>query len=118
MPQPHISLSAEKIGSLFGIPITNSILMTWMTMLFLTVFSLMAVAKISLVPSNIQSMAEVIIDGLYNIFKSVVGEHYIKSFFPLLATIFLFIAVANWGGLLPGVGTIGFHREVITEVVE
>lgn len=111
MAQPHISLAAEKIGSLFGFPITNSILMTWGVMLFLTFFSYYASRKITSVPSRIQGVAEIIVDGLYGLFKSVVGEHYVRTFFPLLATIFLFVVIANWGGLLPGVGTIGFREE-------
>lgn len=111
MAQPHISLAAEKIGNLFGLPVTNSILMTWLAMMILILFSLAAARKVKIVPSALQSVAEVIIEGLYNLFQSVVGEHYIRTFFPLLATIFLFIVVANWGGLLPGVGTIGIRQD-------
>jgi F-type H+-transporting ATPase subunit a len=109
---PHISLVAEKIGYIYGIPITNSILMTWFTMALLIIFSLFATRKIKMVPSTIQSIAEIIIDGLHGLFTSVVGSHYVDRFFPLLATIFLFIIVANWGGLLPGVGTVGLFKEV------
>ena len=108
--QPHISLAAEKIGYIFGIPVTNSILMTWLTMLVLIIFSILATRKISIVPGFIQSIAEIVLDGLYNLYKSVVGEHHVKTFFPLLATIFLFIVVANWGGLFPGVGPIGIRE--------
>lgn len=110
MASPHISLAAEKIGSIFGLPITNSILMTWLTMLILILFSYGATKKIKSVPGNLQSVAEIIIDGLYSLFLSVVGEHYVKTFFSLLTTIFLFIIIANWGGLLPGVGTVGFFK--------
>jgi F-type H+-transporting ATPase subunit a len=109
---PHISLVAEKIGSIYGLPITNSILMTWFTMGILIVFSILATRKIKMVPDTIQSIAELVVDGLHGLFTSVVGAHYVDRFFPLLATIFLFIIIANWGGLLPGVGTIGFHEEV------
>lgn len=118
MAQPHISLTAEKIGSLFGLPITNSILMTWGVMLFLTLFAYGASHNITRVPSFLQSIAEIIVEGLYGLFKGVVGEHDIRTFFPLLATIFLFVIIANWGGLLPGVGTIGFRKEstVATQV--
>jgi len=61
------------------------------------------------VPSGIQSIAEMIVGGLYDFFTSVAGKH-IKQFFPLIATFFLFIIVANWFGLLPGVGTVGFYE--------
>lgn len=112
MAQPHISLAAEKIGEIAGWPITNSLLLTWIVMGALTAFAYLATKRMSLVPNNIQSIAEVILDGIYNLFSSVVGPDHIKKFFPLLATIFLFIVVANWSGLLPGVGTIGIKHEV------
>lgn len=112
MAEPHISLAAEKIGTLGGLPITNSIFLTWLVMLFLTVFTILATRRITLVPSSLQSIAEMLLDGLHTLFKSVVGEHHIEAFFPLLATIFIFIAASNWSGLLPGVGTVGFTKMV------
>lgn len=111
MGQPHISLAAEKIGSIFGLPITNSIVMTWVTMLVLISFAFISTKKMSQIPGYLQQIAEVIVAGLYSLFESVVGEKHINGFFPLIATIFLFVIVANWGGLLPGVGTIGFREE-------
>ena len=108
----NISLAAEKLGALWGVPVTNSLLAAWLTMLILTVFSLVATRKLSLIPSNAQSMAELVVGGLYDFFGQVAGAHHIKKFFPLLSSLFLFIITANWVGLLPGVGTIGFtHGE-------
>lgn len=111
MDGPHISLAAEKIGSIWGLPVTNSILMTWLVMGFLTVFAYLATRNLQDIPGTLQSIAEIVIDGLYSLFTSVVGSHFIGRFFPLIATIFLFVVVNNWAGLLPGVGSIGF-REV------
>lgn len=115
MGQLHISLAAEKIGSIWGLPITNSILTTWVVMLILTLFAFFATKSISVVPGTLQSVAEVFIENLHTLFKSVVGESSIAVFFPLLATIFFFIIVSNWIGLLPGVGTIGIREEVKAE---
>ncbi len=106
---PQISLAAEKIGSVFGLSITNSLLSTWIVMAILVVFSLAATRNMTMVPSGLQSIAEMIIGGLYDFFTSVVGT-YIKQLFPLIASFFLFIVVANWFGLLPGVGTVGFYE--------
>lgn len=116
MNQPHISLAAEKIFTIFGLPVTNSILMTWGVMVFLVIFSLAVTKNVSLVPSGIQSIGEIIIEGLYNLFKSVVGEQFVALFFPLLASIFLFIIIANWGGLIPGVGTVGIRETEVNEI--
>ncbi|MBI2405134.1 F0F1 ATP synthase subunit A [Candidatus Gottesmanbacteria bacterium] len=107
---PHISLAAEKIGILFGFPISNSLLTTWLVMGILALFSLLATRNLSLVPSPIQSVAELVVGGLYSFFSGVAGKSHIRLFFPLIASLFLFIIIANWFGLLPGVGTVGFFR--------
>ena len=114
---PTISLAAEKIGSLAGFPITNSLLATWLVMVCLFLFAWGATRNVSLVPSGLQSMAELIVGGLYDFFSSVAGHH-IKRFFPLVASIFLFIILANWMGLLPGFGTVGFFHTKEIAVVE
>ncbi len=105
----RISLAAEKVGEIWGFPVTNSLLTTWVVMGILVVFSALATRKLTLIPSNIQLTAEIIIGGLYDFFSTVVGPR-IKQFFPLIATFFLFIILSNWFGLLPGVGTVGFWR--------
>jgi len=110
----HISLSAEKIFSIGSFPVTNSLLSTWIVMAILIIFALSVNKSVSMVPSNLQSIAEMIISGLYSFFESVMGHH-IKKSFAVIASLFFFIIVANWLGLLPGVGTIGFYEEVKTE---
>ncbi|MBI5614486.1 F0F1 ATP synthase subunit A [Candidatus Gottesmanbacteria bacterium] len=106
---PHITLAAEKLTTTFGFPITNSLLTTWLVMAILFIFAFLSTHSISLVPSGIQSAAEIIIGGLHEFFESVIGHH-VKLVFPLLASLFLFIIIANWVGLLPGVGTVGFFK--------
>lgn len=106
----HISIAAEKIGEIAGFPISNSLLTTWVVMGILIAFSLVATRNLSLVPSGIQSIAELLVGGLHNFFTGVVGKHHIKQFFPLIGSLFIFIIIANWFGLLPGVGTIGFFK--------
>lgn len=116
----HISLAAETIGRFFGFPITNSLLATWLTMAVLFIFTFFATRNMKMVPGGVQSIAELLVGGLYDFFGSVTGHH-IRKFFPVVASIFLFVIMANWIGLLPGVGTIGFTEEaersaeVITE---
>ncbi len=114
---PHISLAAEKLGTLWGVPVTNSLLTAWLVLGLLTVLSILATRKLSLIPSTGQSMAELLVGGLYDFFSSIVGK-YIKQFFPLLASLFIFIITANWVGLLPGVGTIGFFHTDAQAVVQ
>jgi F-type H+-transporting ATPase subunit a len=60
-----------------------------------------------LVPSGFGNFVEWVIAGLYGLAESVAGK-WAKTFFPIVMTIFLFVIISNWTGLLPGVGTIGW----------
>ena len=107
MSSIHISLTAEKlfnIGEFFWV--TNSLLTSWIAIAVLLLFSLLSTRKMSIIPGKLQQIAEIIIDGIYTFFTTILGVH-VKTFFPLIATLFLYIITLNWLGLLPGVGTIG-----------
>ena len=107
----EISIAAEKIGHIGSFPITNSILLSWIVLAGLVIVSLIATKKMKAVPDSVQNFFETIIESLYNLVVDVLGsESQAKKYFPLLATIFLFIIANNWIGLLPGVGTIGIHE--------
>ena len=109
MASLHISLAAEKIGHIGALPITNSLLTAWIVIALLTILSYVATRKMNRIPTGGQLLAETIVGGLYDFFESVVGVH-VKKFFPFIATLFIYIVAANWVGLLPGVGTIGFFH--------
>lgn len=106
---PHISLAAEIVTRIAGFPISNALITTWLVMGILTVASYLVTRSMKLVPSGVQSIAEMLVGGLYDFFSSVTGK-YVRDVFPLVASLFLFILVANWVGLLPGVGTVGIFR--------
>jgi F-type H+-transporting ATPase subunit a len=105
-----ISISAEKIGSIGSFPITNSLLATWVVMAILFIISYLATRDMKMVPTGLQSIMEMVIGGFYGFYKTIVGER-IKTFYPLILSLFMFIIVANWFGLLPGVGTVGFYEK-------
>ena len=88
--------------------------MTWVVMLLLTTGAFLTTRRLAVIPGTMQSVAEIVIEGIYNLFKSVVGNDYINKFFPLFATIFFFVIVANWAGLLPGVGTVGIKNSEVS----
>lgn len=105
----HISLKAEKIFTVLGIPVTNSILTTWLVMLFLVIFSLIVSRRITLIPTGLQVLTEMLVGGIYNFFETVTKDK-TRIFFPLLGTLFIFIVFLNWFGLFPGVGSIGLNE--------
>lgn len=105
----HISLAAERVWTVSGLPVSNAFITTWVVMALLGILSFLSTRKMSMIPGNAQLIAESIVGGLYDFFEAIAGRH-IKQFFPIVASLFLFILVANWVGLLPGVGTVGFYR--------
>ncbi len=107
----HISLAAETIFNLFGFPITNSMIMTWVTMVVLTVLGFFAGRNPKAVPGMLQNALEAVMEYAMGLTDSILQDKALtKRVFPLAATFFLLIVLSNWLGLLPGVGTIGFEQ--------
>ncbi len=111
MAQLHISISAEPLTEIFGLTITNSLLTTWIVTAFLILFAVLFSKHLKAKgkPSRLQSLVELVIEGLYSTVEGVTGSVKARQLFPLLGTFFLFIIFSNWSGLIPGAGTIGFH---------
>jgi F-type H+-transporting ATPase subunit a len=115
---------AAETGSEQGVPITaeppistlpyltNSILVAGICTVILLILARNATRKMELVPRKTQNLFEALVEGLYETLEGIVGRHMIARTFSLLATIFIFILTANWFGLLPGVGTIGFGERI------
>ncbi|MEK7636598.1 MAG: F0F1 ATP synthase subunit A [Patescibacteria group bacterium] len=107
----NIEIAAEKIFSVFNFPISNTMLTAWIAMLIVVGFSYFATKHVSLIPSRLQNFFEWIIEELLNTVDGVMGDRKeTERFFPLIATIFIFVLSTNWLGLLPGFGSIGFYE--------
>lgn len=107
----EISLAAEKIGHIGSLPITNSMLTSWIATILLCTLTFVVTKKLSIIPKGIQNFFEMVIEMLLNMVNGVMDDmEKTKKYFPLLATFFLFIITNNWLGLLPGVGSIGLHE--------
>ena len=106
VPRPAPELPAEEVFHLFGFPITNSIMGSWITMVFLVVFSYVITRRMKLVPRRLQSAFEFLLGWIYSFCRNVAGEKDGRRFFPIVATIFLFVAFNAWLSLLPGFGSI------------
>lgn len=103
----HISVKAEKIFNLFGFPITNSLLSTFILLIF---FLIIALIYNSQQNSNSVFIIRHTSNLLYSLFEPIVKDK-IKIFYPLLASFFLYILLSNWFGLIPGVGSIVLKNE-------
>jgi F-type H+-transporting ATPase subunit a len=100
---PPIEFQAEPIPGL-TIPligsVTNSLLGAITTSLLLIIGAFLGTRKGELIPRGFQNFVEAVIETMYKLVESIAGEERARSFFPLTATIFLFVLVSNWMDLL------------------
>src|SRR6516165_3053586 len=102
---------AVEIARPLGFPITNSMVVTWIVAAGLIVLARVATRDMKRVPDGAQNFLEWVIGGLYSFLEGIIGPHLVKRTFWFFATIFIFILSANWFGLIPGAGTIGWGHQ-------
>lgn len=93
---------------LFGV-FTNSTIMVWLAVGLIVLFCQAATRKMSLIPSGFQNFAEWVFESLYDFLSGLMGAHLTRRVFWFFGTIFFFILVNNYMGLIPGVGTVGWN---------
>ena len=106
VPRPDPRLPAEEVFSLFGWPITNSVIGGWLTVVVVTLFCFMVTRRMKIVPGKVQAAFEFLLGWIYDLCKSIAGEKNGRLFFPMICTIFLFVAFNAWLSLIPGFGSI------------
>ena len=112
--QAHaFSQKAIDLAHPLGLPITNSMVVTWVVAVGLIVFAQTATRRMSEVPGGAQNLLEWLIESVYGLLESIIGPHLVAKTFWFFATVFIFILAANWVSLVPGVGTVGWghHTE-------
>jgi F-type H+-transporting ATPase subunit a len=86
--------------------------MTFVVMGLLLIVGAAIARSAKLVPGRWQSLFEVVAAFLLELVESTGGRSFGRRIFPLIGAIFMFILIANYSGILPGVGTIGiYHTE-------
>jgi F-type H+-transporting ATPase subunit a len=99
---------AGDITHIGPIPVSNSMLVTWIVAFAIIIFARKAGKNMKEVPDGAQNFWEWMVESLYDFLESIVGAELVKKTFWFFATIFIFILFTNWFGLIPGVGTIGW----------
>lgn len=105
---PEVILPSETIFHIGPWAVRNTILTSWLVIAFLVITSFLATRNLSLVPVRfLQNFVEAVLEWAYGIIEDAAGPANARRFFPLVATIFLYVICSNWFGLLPIYGTIG-----------
>ena len=105
---PEIKLAPDVIFNIGPLPVTNTLLCTWITIIVLVVLTFFATRRQDLIPRGMQNFAEWAVESLLGLVESVAGKEKGRKFFPLVATFFIFILFANLLDIFPGVDTIGW----------
>jgi F-type H+-transporting ATPase subunit a len=104
-----VAIAAEPVLNVAGFAVTNSVVNGVLAVVF---FSAVAVAlnarQLQAVPRGLQNFAEMVLEGMLGFMDQVTHDRAkSRRFLPIVGTLFLYILLSNWLGLLPGVGSIG-----------
>ncbi len=75
---------------------------SWLAMIILITVALIVRASIKLVPTGLQNFVEAIVDALYRLCEENIGHHWSRALFPWIGTLFIYILLCNFMGLIPG----------------
>ena len=93
---------------MFEFAITNTMLSAWITTLLLIALFVFGVRRARMVPGRLQNLIEIIVEALLGFVEGVIGRERGRQVFPLIATIFLFVAFNAWIALIPLWPSLGF----------
>lgn len=106
----EISLKAEELFRIAGFPVTNALVLAFVTLITFVIFAIVFRRKLKMVPSGIQNFFEIIFEQILEFMDSVLGDRKkTEKYVPLITTIFLFVMISNWIGLTPFVASIGLE---------
>ena len=119
VPYTVINLGSETnhVATLFDFypSITGSIIMSWVVMAAVIIPLTIAARRLKEIPSGVQNVIEFAIESLSS-FAMGIGGPGAKKFITFFLACFLFIAVSNWSGLIPGVGRVHEFRAPTSDV--
>ncbi len=112
-----IPIAAEPIFSIGSFPVTNAYINSTILTIGFFLFASFMRFKVTKIPGKLQNAFEALLEFLFGYFDQVTGDREkSKRFLPIVGTLFLFILLSNWMGLLPGTGTIGVWQTVHGEM--
>lgn len=104
-----VVLAPEQLGTLFGIPITNTLVTSWVVIVILVIVAALIGSTLKLIPGRFQLLFEWLVAFIYDyVTETLESRELARIFFPYLATIFLFVFTSNLLEFTPGVGSVGF----------
>jgi len=105
VPRGAIEVAAEPIG--LG-PVTNAMFTSFLLSLVIIGLAAFVSSGLKEVPTGLQNVVEMVIEALDGLINSIAPKKWAPTFFPILATIFIYLLFCNWFSLLtPLLGSFG-----------
>jgi len=104
----HIpTLAPEVVFHIGQLPVTNTMINVWLAMIIFLIIGIVIKTNLSFRPGKFQNGFEYILELLMGYFDQVTGDRKkTLRFMPIVGSVFFFILLSNWLGLLPGTGSI------------
>ncbi len=97
-----ISLKAEPLFHIGSYTVNNSLLLAWVVIAVLAIAGFTYQKKWKLIPGKVQVVLEAVLEGVLELMESVLGNKVLaEKYLPFVATVFIFVMLSNWFGLLP-----------------
>ncbi len=111
----HIpTLAPDVLGHIGGWPITNTIVNAWLAIVIFLVIGIFIRLRLSLRPAGLQNAVEFFLETMLTFFDQVTGDRKkTLKFLPMVGSVFFFILLSNWLGLLPGTGNLTWNYEFV-----
>lgn len=108
----EVTIYAEPVFSIGNFNVTNSLINSWLTVIVIALLAILIRSTMKKVPGKLQVFFEIILDGALKLCDQVTHSRKItEKIFPIVFTIFMFVLVNNWLGILPFVGSVGFYEQ-------
>jgi F-type H+-transporting ATPase subunit a len=106
----HSPLQTEALFHVGPVAITGPVIVTWVIMALLTLFAITVTRRLSLMPSKAQTVLELFVGAIDSQIRDTMQVEP-GPYRALIGTIFIFILIANWSSLIPGIEAPTAHLE-------
>ncbi len=108
----NISLAPQVLFNLGAFPVTNSFLWLFILSLLLIIGTIFLNRNLKMIPGKVQNLIEILIGGAYEFVESIIGKgKKADQVFPLVATMFFFVLIANLLVFIPGQAAINLVKQ-------
>lgn len=115
-PRPEIIVAAEIITKVGPLNLSNTLITSWIVMAIIILMAVTATRSMKLVPSGWQNFIEACVEFLATQIEDIAGRERGRQFFGVVATVFIFVIISNWIGLMPFFNAIGRTEDVGHEI--